>query len=449
MVVAFLATACGQASVTTALPSSSAPATSASSTTGPSTSVSRAVAPTSVRSSTTEPQPQSVRTGAQRLVEEDFSQLDGLRVGVIVNQTSVVGGSHLIDLLDNAPNVELGAVFAPEHGVRGTADAGELVDDSVDAKTGVTIFSLYGATRQPTAAMFAGLDIIVYDLQDVGARHYTYISTMGLAMQTAAQAKIPFVVLDRPNPLGGDLLEGPVLEPDQLSFIGQYPIPSVYGMTAGELALAIKGEGWLQGLETLDLRVVEMQGWTRQMQWPQTGLDWVAPSPGLPTFASALAYPGTVFIEATGLSYGAGTDAPFRQVGATWLEGSEPQLHTPGSEGLVTEAVTFVPKVIADIAPNPRLVGQELGGVRYVSMTTGFRPFAAGLRLLAALVVLAERAGEGPLVERAATFDLLTGSAQIRTDLAAGVDPDQILATLQEGLITFDQLRQPYLLYEG
>ena len=277
----------------------------ATSTTTPATT---AVPRPSAPAPTTTERQAVVTSGADALVDSDFARLDGQRVGLIVNHTALASGEHLIDLIDAAPNVELVAIFAPEHDIRGTAGAGELFGDRVDPRTGVQIFSLYTDTRQPSPAMLADVDVLVYDLQDVGARFYTYISTMGLAMQSAARAGIPFVVLDRPNPGGGGSSAGFVLEPDQISFIGQFPIPASYGLTAGELATAIKGEAWLPGLDGLALDVVAMQGWERQMRWPATEQPWVPPSPGLPTFESALAYPGTVLFEATPISYGGGTD---------------------------------------------------------------------------------------------------------------------------------------------
>ena len=193
--------------------------------------------------------PQPVATGADMLAASGFAALAGKRVGLITNQTGRVGAEHLADLLSRAPKLKLTAIFAPEHGFRGKAEAGASVRSGADAKTGVPIHSLYGATRKPTQAMLRNVDALVFDIQDVGARFYTYISTMGLAMQAAAAARIPFFVLDRPNPLGGEYVSGFVLEPAFRSFVGQYPIPIVHGLTVGELARMIQGERWLDGLE--------------------------------------------------------------------------------------------------------------------------------------------------------------------------------------------------------
>ena len=243
-------------------------------------------------------------------------------VGLVVNHTALVGDEHLINLVHAAPNVRVGAIFGPEHGLRGKAEDGEAVSDGKDLLTGAPVYSLYGATRKPTSTMLAGLDVLIFDIQDVGARFYTFISTMGLSMQAAAEAGIPFIVLDRPNPLSGAYVSGFVLESEQESFVGQYAIPIAHGLTVGELAMMIQGEGLMPSLESLALEVVSMEGWDRSMQWPDTGRPWVATSPNIPRFDNALVYPGTCFFEATSASEGRGTLTPFLQVGSIAVDGS-------------------------------------------------------------------------------------------------------------------------------
>ncbi|MGB5758135.1 MAG: DUF1343 domain-containing protein, partial [Acidimicrobiales bacterium] len=280
--------------------------------------------------------------------------MSGKRVGLIASRASVVGDRTVIDLLAQSDSVDLVSVFAAEHGIRADVDAGATIDDGVDPATGLAVHSLYGATRSPTAEMLADIDVLVFDLQDVGARFYTYTATMGLAMQAAARAGIPFVVMDRPNPIGGTSLGGAVRDDDHRSFVGQYPIPAVHGMTAAELALAIRGEGWLDGLEGLDLRVVAMSGWARDDLWADTGLAWVPPSPGLPTALTALVYPATVLFEATTLSFGRGTDHPFSQVGAPWLDGEDlaRALNDRNLPGIRFRAVTFTPLAAPGSSPD-------------------------------------------------------------------------------------------------
>ena len=261
-----------------------------------------------------------VITGAASAVAASFKRFAGKRIGLIANQTSLVESEHLVDIISRTSSVKLVAIFAPEHGFRGAAKAGASVRNGRDAKTGVPMFSLYGATKKPTPDMLRGVDLLIFDIQDVGVRSYTYISTMGLAMQAAADARIPFVVLDRPNPIGGEDVSGFVLEPALKSFVGQYPIPITHAMTVGELANMIKGERWLTGLSSLDLTVVACTGWTRSMRWPSTGLTWVATSPNIPTFETALMYPGIGLVGDTLVNEGRGTPAPFTQFGAPWFD---------------------------------------------------------------------------------------------------------------------------------
>ena len=274
----------------------------------------------------------AIITGAERLAAAAFAPLDRRRVGLITNQTGRVGADHVADLLSSARGPRLAAIFAPEHGFRGTAEAGAAVQDGRDRRTGVPVLSLYGATRKPTEAMLRDIDVLVFDIQDVGVRFYTYISTMGLAMQAAAARRIPFLVLDRPNPLGGEDVSGFVLEPALTSFVGQYPMPIVHGMTVGEIARMIKGERWLDGLDGLDLTVIEMEGWKRAMRWPATGLAWIPTSPNVPTFETALVYPGMGLVGEVLVNEGRGTPTPFLQFGAPWLDAARSALRSTRSQ---------------------------------------------------------------------------------------------------------------------
>ncbi|GIV61882.1 MAG: hypothetical protein KatS3mg044_0748 [Rhodothermaceae bacterium] len=394
--------------------------------------------------------PPAVRTGAAVLADEAFRPLDGLRVGLIVNHTARVDSVHLIDLLHAAPHVTLAALFGPEHGLRGEADAGEAVADGRDIRTGVPVYSLYGTTRKPTPAMLAGLDALVFDIQDIGARFYTYISTMGLAMQAAAEAGIPFYVLDRPNPLGGETVTGFVLDTTYASFVGAYPIPIVHGLTVGELARMIQGEGMLPGLDALDLRVIPMQGWRRAMQWPDTGLPWIGPSPNIPDFETALVYPGTCFLEGTTASEGRGTRAPFRQVGAPWVdaEALADTLNGRGLPGIRFEPVTFTPEAIPGMASDPKHRGLPVHGVRLVVTDRhAYRPVATGLHVLAALY------RQAPPTERTAFLkerwlNLLAGTDRLYRHLVDGTPVDPLTASWSEEVAVFRQRRAPYLLYE-
>lgn len=395
-----------------------------------------------------------VRVGAEVAAADGFGRFRGLRVGVILNVASVVDGRSLLDALAAAEGVDVVAAFAPEHGVRGDAPAGAPVGDTVDAATGVPVHSLYGEERAPSPEQLAGLDVLVFDLQDVGARPYTYVSTMGLCMQAAARAGVPFVVLDRPNPLGGagsadGGVEGWTLDPAFASFVGRYPVPLVHGLTAGELARMIQGEGWLDGLDGLQLDVVPMEGWRRDQRWADTGRVWVPPSPGLPSPDTAAVYPGTVLFEATSASVGRGTGEPFSLVGAPWADGeaAAEALNARGLPGVRFEPVTFTPGPTPAV-PEPPLAGQPLGGVRVVvTDPAAVRPVAIGVHLLDVFGAQAQVAGETGFVARPATLDALAGTDRLRRALAAGTPAADIVAAWVDEDAAFDQLRQPYLLY--
>lgn len=391
-----------------------------------------------------------VTTGAEALVETGFAALAGKRVGLITNQTGLVGDDHLADLLSKAPNVTLAAILAPEHGFRGEAEAGAKVGHGVDARTGAPVFSLYDATRKPTPAMLRSIDVLVFDIQDIGARFYTYISTMGLAMQAAAEARLHFVVLDRPNPLGGDYVSGFVLEPPLASFVGQYPIPIVHGMTVGELARMIKGEKWLSGLDSLDLTVVAIRGWRRSMRWPELRRPWVATSPNIPTFEAALVYPGMGIVGEADVNEGRGTPTPFSVFGAPWLDGARmvERLKALGLVGVRFERADFTPRSIPGVAARPRFEGKPIGGVRLVVTDVArFEPLEAGMHVLATLADAARARGVAPLIPNLSMFHTLAGTERLYRMLDAGSDGTAIIAAWQAEVERFRARRAQYLLY--
>ncbi len=259
--------------------------------------------------------------GVEMLARNGFEPLKGKRVGLITNPTGVDRNlKSTIDILHEAPEVELTALFAPEHGVRGDQYAGLKVSDGRDSATGVKIYSLYGASRKPTAAMLDDIDVMVYDIQDNGCRSYTFISTLGLCMDACAKAGKKFVVLDRPNPVG-DKIEGLITEDDCKSFVSQFPIPYLYGLTPGELAMYLNGEGLLESGKKVDLTVVKMDGWTRNMDYRDTGLPWVLPSPHIPTAETSLYYPASGILgELDYMSIGVGYTLPFKLFAAPWID---------------------------------------------------------------------------------------------------------------------------------
>jgi len=391
----------------------------------------------------------AVETGAQRLAADRFAPLHGKRIGLITNHTGRVGNARLVDLMARAPGITLAAILTPEHGLAGTAEAGAKVGSGNDATTGVRIHSLYGSAYKPTPDMLAGLDVLVFDMQDIGTRFYTYISTMGLSMQAAAAAGLPFVVLDRPNPLGGDDLSGFMLEKPFASFVGRYPIPIAHGLTVGELARMIAGERLLTGLERLKLDVIPMQGWRRAMRWPATELPWVATSPNIPTFETALAYPGTGLFEATVASEGRGTAAPFLTLGHPELDADGIAARLAAAEllGVTFEAARITPRARAGIATSPRFKDREIAAIRLsVTDHAKYQPVETGIHLLAAFADALRRHGKA-LITDATAFDRLAGTDRLRLALDRGTPAIDIIASWGSAIAAFRAKRGSYLLY--
>lgn len=408
------------------------------------------MSPTATEAAQLRPLDGAIAIGAEVLVRTDFAMLKDKRVGLITNQTGLVGDRHLVDLIAESGNAQLSAIFAPEHGFRGLVEAGEKVSGRVDETTGVKVHSLYGATRKPTRAMLRDVDVLVFDIQDIGVRFYTYISTMGLAMQAAAEQGIPFVVLDRPNPLGGSYVSGFVLDPSYTSFVGQYPIPIVHGMTVGELALMIKGEGWLPGVEGLDLVVLKMEGWKRNMRWHQLGRPWVATSPNIPSFETALLYPGIGVVGETAVNEGRGTDAPFTRFGAPWLDAKmmSRRLMTLKLPGVRFEATTYTPRSIPRVATNPRHLNERINAVRiFITEADAVEPLEIGIHALALLTAEARRAGKRTFFPKRQMFYLIAGDRRLYRQLNAGWSGARIIAGWRDELARFKAKRQGYLVY--
>lgn len=271
--------------------------------------------------STKELNAQNILTGIDVLQKTNFQKLQGKTIGIITNPTGV--NRHLqstIDLLHNATEVKLKTLYSPEHGIRGDHAAGDKVGTYVDKKTGITVYSLYGKNKKPNAEMLKGLDALIYDIQDIGVRSYTYISTMGLAMEACAENNIELIVLDRPNPIGGLKVEGGLVEPDYISFVSQFPIPYIYGLTCGELANYINNEGLLKNGKKCKLTIIEMKGWKRDMLFSETNLPWVPTSPHIPNSLNAVYYPiSGILGELYTISIGVGYTQPFELFAAEWI----------------------------------------------------------------------------------------------------------------------------------
>ena len=358
-------------------------------------------------------------------------------MGLITNHTGLDSeGRSSIDLLFAHPEVDLVALYGPEHSIRGDAQDGVVIESSVDPRTGLPVHSLYGATRKPTPEMLDGIDALLFDMQDIGARYYTYVSTMALAMEAAGERGIPFLVLDRPNPVRGDVVQGNVLDPQFATFVGMYPVPMRHGMTPGELARLYADDF---GIE-VDLAVVPMSGWSRSMAFDETGLPWVAPSPNMPSLESALAYPGTCLFEGTNLSVGRGTERAFQWIGAPWLdaEGVIAELETYGFDGVRFEATTFVPSSPSD----GKYDGQEVRAIRVIGVSSSYD----APRVAVAMLVEIHRAH--PAEWRwLGTFDRLAGTDELRLGIDAGLEVEALTDGWSEALLDFQTQRAPHLLY--
>ena len=389
-----------------------------------------------------ESEARQVRSGIEVLLSDSLHLVQGKNVGLLTNHTGIYWTSDgivgsTIDALYEANNVDLVALYAPEHGIRGQEQAGAAIDSGRDERTGVPIHSLYGEVRKPTPAMLEGVDVLLFDMQDIGARYYTYVSTMALAMEAAGEQDIPFIVLDRPNPVRGDVVQGNLLKPGYETFVGMYPVPMRHGMTAGELAQLYVGEF---GLE-VDLHVVPLDGWTRDMTFDQTQLPWVPPSPNMPSLESALAYPGTCLFEGTPISVGRGTDRAFQWVGAPWLDGVQlaESLNGYSINGVRFESTTFTPRNAGD----RKFEGQEVSGVLLIPESTDYDASKAAVAML---VETYSMSGDNWLWAEA-HFDRLAGTDSLRLSIEAGADFAELTSAWESENQAFEQLRDPYLIY--
>ena len=384
--------------------------------------------------------------GLDVLLTEHLDLIRGKRVGIVTNYTAVTRhGTSIVDTLSSIPGVHVTALFGPEHGIRGNRSAGAYVESYVDSLTGIRVYSLYGKTRKPTPAMLDSVDVLLFDIQDIGARFYTYISTMGLAMQAAAENHLPFIVLDRPNPITGDIVEGPILNPELKSFVGMYPIPIRHGLTIGELAQMINGEGWLENGVRADLTVVRMKNWRRPMWFDQTGLKWIKTSPNMPDLETAILYPGMCLIEGTNVSEGRGTRKPFKVIGAPWIKGDSLKqvIDSFHPLGLMVKAVEFAPQSISEMAPHPKYEGEVCSGLEMkLANRDIFRSVSFGVTLLSAIHQLYP-----DKLAFKKSFDLLSGTEILRKQIQNGIPPKEIISGWSKSLSDFKIMREKYLLY--
>lgn len=367
--------------------------------------------------------PTPITVGAERM-DLLLPTLQGKRVALMVNQSSLVGstGTHLVDTL-LSQGINIVRLFVPEHGLRGKVDAGKNVRSGVDEKTGLPVVSLYGQRKRPTPEMLADIDLLVFDLQDVGTRFYTYISSMHYLMEACAEEGKTFVVCDRPNP--NDFIDGPILEPDCRSFIGVDPLPVAHGMTVGELALMIDGERWLRGGNTCHVKVIPMAGWSHGDPYELP----VRPSPNLPNSRSIELYPSLCFFEATIMSVGRGTSKPFQAIG-----------YPDKRFG----SIVYTPQIKLGEDSNPRHKGKLCYGTDYTSVSLPKRQIALGPLL--DYYRKADSLGL-QLINQRQLFDLLAGTKKLRQQLSSGLSEEEIRASWQAGLKDFQAKRARYLLY--
>lgn len=395
---------------------------------------------------------QKVHTGAERLVSQASELLAGKRIGIVANHTSrLPQGAHLVDTLLGL-GIEIVAVFSPEHGFRGDADAGAKVASGKDERTGLPIISLYGKNRKPQQAQLEGIDVMLFDLQDVGSRHYTYISTLTYVMEACGEASIPVMVLDRPNP-NGWYVDGPMMEAAFTSFIGMHTVPIVHGMTVGEYARMILGEKWITD-PLPELEVVEAEGYRHEMKWEETGLEWIPPSPNLGTAYAAYLYPGLCWLEPTPVSVGRGTHDAFTLVGAPWLrfateaatartvEGTHRELY-----GLTLIPNNFIPVSLPGKSTHPKFQDKMCKGIKFEGVVSGRNLFLAGITLMQQVYQDAEAAGKGSGFFYKG-FEKWSGYGGFRQQITDGIPAEEIYDSWQDEVTAYRSIRAKYLIYD-
>ncbi len=376
-----------------------------------------------------------IKLGISMLLQDKTYLIKNRSIGLITNATGVDEGLRAnASLLAADSRFKLTALFAPEHGLWGAVQDALPVSFAIDEQTKVPVYSLYGETKKPTSEMLEDIDVLIFDIQDVGSRFYTFISTMMLAMESAAQCGVAFIVLDRPNPINGVAVEGKVLDPTFSSFVGKHPLPVRYGLTVGELALLFSAELKLD----LELEVVKMLGWRRDMWYDDTGLHWVLPSPNMPTPTTATLYPGTCFIEGTNISEGRGTTKPFELLGAPWIDAYQfaVELNRLKLPGVKFRPASFTPTF-------SKYKGEFCQGIQTHLLDRNLlKPVEVGLRIIQKAQELYPED-----FHWRNSFDLLAGSDQIRKELSAGMDVGELVNSWEAELSAFMERRLEYLIY--
>lgn len=389
----------------------------------------------------------AVYPGLDILEKMGFEPLLGKNVGVITNHTAVnKNGVHLVDLLHANTKITVKAIFAPEHGFRGTEQGGDDIPGGTDTATGIPIYSLYGAQQEPNSEMLQGIDVLLFDIQDVGTRFYTYISTMGYVLEAGAKNNIPVMILDRPNPIGRRI-DGNVLDEGFESFVGRYKIPIQYGLSIGELARMIIGEQMIPGLDNLELHVVECGDWSGDMFWSETDLNWIPPSPNMRNTNETLTYPGLCLLEGVRINEGRGTEYPFEYIGTPYMDGKlmARELLSAGLKGFTVEPISYTPVDIPGVAMNPLFEGEVVHGVKIV--VTDPYQFKA-IDFLVHLLVITKQQYPAEFGWRSARGpDRLWGGTGLREMVDAGKTAAEIIDSYQSELQAFESIQSKYRIY--
>jgi len=384
--------------------------------------------------------------GADFLFSENIDLINGKKVGVVCNHTSLLSdGTHLIDALLEQNNVKVTAIFTPEHGFKGVAEAGESIDYKNNLYKEVQIISLYGKDKKPSKEILKDVDVLIFDIQDVGARFYTYISTMYYILESAGENNIPVIILDRPNPIGGNYVDGPVLDNNFKSFVGIAQIPITHGMTVGELANYFVGEKIISSWKNISLKVIQCKHWEREIP-NEFYSKWNSPSPNINSLETALVYPGICLFEGTNISEGRGTKFPFLQFGAPFVKADEviDKINLLKVDGAELQSVAFIPEDIDGMATNPKFENQTCYGIKIkVTDPNKFEAVQFGVKLL---YVLTKLYGD-KIKFNEQSFDRLAGSDILRKQILSKLSPEKIFASWQPELTKFNKKRNQYLLY--
>lgn len=390
---------------------------------------------------------EKVLTGADLLISEKLDLVENKKLGIITNHTALLSnGTHLVDKLNSLDNIFITKLFGPEHGIRGEVPDGQVINDWVDSKTGIPVFSLYGKTKKLTKEMLINVDLLIFDIQDIGARFYTFISTMYYAIESAAENNIPIIILDRPNPINGVTVEGPVLDSQFKSFVGIAELPIRHGMTVGELAQFFNQLYVSETEQKADLTVIKMKNWAREFNYNNCRLKWIKPSPNIPTLETAMVYPGLCLLEGTNISEGRGTLKPFLQFGSPFINADSViiELNLLGNYGCKLTSVKFIPVSIPNMSMYPKYKNQECSGIE-ISMieNSKFEPINFTINL----IFVFNKLYPDEFKFNNSRIDKLWGSSSLREAILENKSPEEIINNYKSELESFKRTRKNYLLY--